>query len=815
MSDNKQLADDDKHLLDMLNSYSVAALQTMGKALGLSSKAQRVRNQLVTAIAEQMDSPEAVQAVFERLPSPDREVLRLLQAAGGQTSPQTLRALALHEGLTDPEPLQLDVIGKQKPLPPNGLTEVVKRLQEQGMVLSPGHPQSSKSVLEVGLRETLLIPAPVLRHLPPLPPPDVAFTADTALMTVLPGEASPLQRDLYLYWSAVRDNEVSLTTRGLVNKTHLKRINATLTHSEDMQRVRDENQTGWLQFLRHILTYTKLVRADTALRRLDVLPTTEAFFTRPLAERSRAALDAYRASSTWNELARIPRLLIQNYREGDHIPNFILQARETVLHLLASFPHDGWLDLGRILDHLRRSHYDFLLSRQPYRRSYMYSYTYSSAHVARSINPYRAYEGASGWTFSTTTQHLDESNGWEVVEAGFVEAMLREPLHWLGLFDLGTVPDDNARWGNRLVAIRLTPLGAHLLADAPLPEDIEPTGGRLIVQPTFEVLAYPPVSETHLALLDRVAERAQLDQVAVYRLTREALYQAHEQHGLSVAEVIAALERESGTELPQNVAYSLHEWGRAQERVTLHEGLLLIQADAALLDRLETYQPTTYRPGNKEPQPPGLVVRRLTPTAALLRPEAGDEAEKALFDLGSLPVVYSSSQVRRALDELDHLPPHHMTPRPWLTVAADGQIGFRVGAPHPFLRQRLRPFTVEEGAGVRLTEAQVQQAVKDGLPLENLLGMLRAWNDGTLPAALEQALKGWGNYYGSVALERPLVLRLSDQRTLEALLSDPEVGRLVQRYQPQGMLAQVRPADLERVRALLAARGIALDESGE
>jgi hypothetical protein len=799
-----------KELLSLLTRHSSQALQKMGKALGLSSLPTG-RERQAAALLEQMQQPEAVQATLESLDEPDRSVLHLLQAMGGQCVPQVMHQVALSEGLIEPNPLPpLRMVGKPKPPPPappmNTLEQVVIRLQQHGLVLSPGEPRYGSQILDFGLRDTLIIPPPVLRALPPLPLPNVAYTDDTEL-TVLSGEASQIQRDLYLYWSAVRAMQVSLTTRGLVNKTQLKRINATLTHSENLDQARDEQQTGWLRFLRGILRSCQLVHADTAARELSIVPDSDSFFARPLAERTRAALDAYRQATFWNELARHPHIVIDDYREGNPTPAFVLAARETVLRLLSTIARDGWLDLRRILAHLRRTHYDFLLSRQPSRSMYI-----SVPSTYRLVNPYAGYDNAVGWYFSSRTHRLDETNGWDVIEAGFVESMLREPLRWLGLVDLGTVADKSAPWGDRLTAIRLTPLGMHLLADAPLPENVEPAGGRLIVQPTFEVLAYPPVAETHLVLLDRIAERVQLDQVAAYRLTRESLYLAHEQHGLSVDEVIAALERESGSELPQNVAYTLQEWGRAQERVTLHNAVLLIQADAKTLDRLATWQPRNYRRKGEHDAAPSLLARRLTPTAALVPRDAREQVEAALFAMGNLPVSYSALLVQLAADEAAHIPAHHLQPRAWLVSTADGYLQFQPGAPRLFMRRHLRPFTVEDGDALRITEAQVQQAVQDGLPVERILDILRAWSNDYLPADLERAIKGWGGYYGSGAIERPLLLRLSDQRTLETLLADPELSGLLRPYQPRGILAELQPADLERVRALLAARGIDLTD---
>lgn len=252
--------------------------------------------------------------------------------------------------------------------------------------------------------------------------------------------------------------------------------------------------------------------------------------------------------------------------------------------------------------------------------------------------------------------------------------------------------------------------------------------------------------------------------------------------------------------------------------------MLLIQADAAILDQLAVWHPTTYRrKGNDDPAP-SLLLRRLTPTAALLHRDARAQVEQALFAMGHLPVSYQWASTQG-------LPPTRASPAsgsgmgtgssragppdsPYLTVTAEGQISLCSGAPRLYLRQQLRPFTVEEGAVLRITRARVQQAVKDGLFVERILDMLRTWSADPLPDKLVQTFKRWGGYYGRISLDRPLLLRLSDERTLDTLLSDPEIGPLVQRYQPQGILAQVQPADLERLQALLAARGVDLMGDG-
>jgi hypothetical protein len=589
----------------------------------------------------------------------------------------------------------------------------------------------------------------------------------------------------------VHDNPVNVTKQGLVNKTHLKRINATLTQSEPLDDARDETRTGRLRFLRTLLMICQLlqIKNDT----LVPAPNSEAFFLRPLAERVKATFDGYRQTNSWDELLRIPELNIQGRRatDADAWP-FVVNARQTVLRALGNQAGEGWQDAARLQEFFFRRHYEFLLPRQ------------ASSWTGIS-NPYTDYGNSMGWNFQseqewrgpngqfyeTYRETLNEEQGWDFVEGAFIAAILREPLHWMGLLDLGVTPDETAPGGARLTAFRLTAQGAHALQGKPLPKDAEPSGGRLIIQPTFEVLAYPPVQETHLALLDRIADRERLDQAAVYRLSRESIYRARQQHGMAIAEVIATLERESGASLPQNVAYTLHEWGRAQDRVLMYDNLVLVQADAALLDQLASADDT-------------LLARRLTPSSALVYREAQQRVEDALFALGCLPVLHSAPP----------LPVDQHTPAaPYLDVEPDGLVCFRPGAPRIYLKRVLARLTVETGADLRVTAAQVQQAVHDGLAVEQIIALLASWCGGMLPAALEQSIKAWGGFFGGVSLERPLLLRLSDERTLAALQDDPEIGALLRPYQPEGVLAQVDPNDLRRLRKLLAARGIDLDDS--
>ena len=75
-------------------------------------------------------------------------------------------------------------------------------------------------------------------------------SAPVAATPALAGSARTFQRDLYLYWSYVRDNGVRLTQKDEVQKTDLKKLNATLLVRETLGKGEGELDHLRLRFLR-------------------------------------------------------------------------------------------------------------------------------------------------------------------------------------------------------------------------------------------------------------------------------------------------------------------------------------------------------------------------------------------------------------------------------------------------------------------------------------------------------------------------------------------------------------------------------------
>lgn len=143
-------------------------------------------------------------------------------------------------------------------------------------------------------------------------------------------------------------------------------------------------------------------------------------------------------------------------------------------------------------------------------------------------------------------------------------------LHPLGLFDLGFA-------NGRVEAVRLTPLGAEVLSGEE-PRRAEPAERALIVNPDFEIVVFPEAAEPELLYaLARFGRRTKADRVSTYRLSRESVSQAAA-GGLSGDEIVATLERNARSALPQNVAVTVRDWA-TPARIHATAGTFFIEAD--------------------------------------------------------------------------------------------------------------------------------------------------------------------------------------------------------------------------------------------
>ena len=131
---------------------------------------------------------------------------------------------------------------------------------------------------------------------------------------------------------------------------------------------------------------------------------------------------------------------------------------------------------------------------------------------------------------------------------------IKKRLFPLGLVDLGVTD-------GRVTAMRLSQLGAELL-DAEPADKVAGVRSSVIVQPDFEILVYPG-DDVHdvLHLFDRFATRTKSDHVFQFVIDEKSV-RAGIADGLTGAQIVQELTDRARVPLPQNVLYSLEEWGQ-------------------------------------------------------------------------------------------------------------------------------------------------------------------------------------------------------------------------------------------------------------
>jgi hypothetical protein len=168
-----------------------------------------------------------------------------------------------------------------------------------------------------------------------------------------------------------------------------------------------------------------------------------------------------------------------------------------------------------------------------------------------------------------------------VAAGGWVpaESLLRVVRFKLHLYlDSGDPEQSLQSWADLLLLERTTtPSGERFFRapQAPAPET-----GKLVVQPSFEVLAPPDTPPHVIAQLGRFAELQHADRFANFRIN-EASVQLAIDEGAGVDELLALLAAHATHGVPQNVALTIAGWAQVSRRAMLSEGLAIQLDDSA------------------------------------------------------------------------------------------------------------------------------------------------------------------------------------------------------------------------------------------
>jgi hypothetical protein len=585
-----------------------------------------------------------------------------------------------------------------------------------------------------------------------------------------------LQRYLYRYWSLVATTRegLSLVNSRLLTRPSLRLVidQLSLPGASPMEQVRTESDVPHLLFIRLLLMKLGLLSE----RRGSLFATSaDSFFSLPLLERARRCYHVWLDTTFWNELAYTSNIIL---RPGpaplDPAHEEVVHSRKQVMERLLAENIVEWHEFSTFITRTKLYTPYLLFPRQGSTRAERYT---------AGNNPY-------DWDFRLRRGWLTPREGWYLVEGGFIRALISGPLHWLGLVNLDADHPD---------AFRLIP-DLTLITNEELLDIQEPTWGRLVVQPNFEVIALAPVSEALLIQLDRFAERTRLEHIAQYRLTKASVTHAI-QSGLQAETIQKILEQAAGGSIPQNVQYSLIEWERQARRIELWRGVTLLEVDdAALLDQLLADTETR-----------NLFGRRLAPSLIEVLADQLHVVQELLWQKDYLPALVSTSMYDNLLEN-GHLP----TREPQWRLLHNGLLQPSHAILNLYLVAEVERITIlDEATGWRkITPEAIQQACSAGLSLDHIVRFLQHYCEGGVPASFLIRLKLWGNGYEqqtAIGIEHTPLLRLSHQ-ALQDLQADEEIGPLLDsEVPPDTRLVHVPTEALDRVIELLKDRGFTIE----
>jgi hypothetical protein len=501
----------------------------------------------VAALMSALSDPQRVHAIWERLPAAERAALtRVLQDGGA------LPAAILEREwgpVRDPARFAnprayLHVL--------DAPTSPAERLYMMGLLVR--HHDDRGPVFRVlnDLRSLLPAVAPRDRRLRVAP---LAIEPEAPCL----GGPAETEGTVLALLKLADEGALTVLDDGALNKASLVKVAGQIAPTSKLGGVRREADWPWVALLRIAATEAGLLRRTTD-GRLHLGPVGEEWLKAPRAERFRMLLDGW-ARAPINDLTLFGGLTWRT-------PSFALRWAEShrmLLDLVATLPLDVWLPAKQIAAEIERVEPDFL------RRDGRYD---------------------TGLIYDERGKLVSGREEWARVEGELVHFVLLGLLYWLGLTDI-----DRDRGAT---AIRLTPVAAYALQDAPLPSDEPPA--PIVVQGTFEVLCPPEAALYARFQLGRIAEVVSEDTTAIYRLTRRSILRAAER-GIDLDQILSFLDAYGQGGVPQAVAVYLREWAGQVGQFRLEEAALLRAEDPIRLIELRRARGIALPP-----------VEELTPT---------------------------------------------------------------------------------------------------------------------------------------------------------------------------------------------------------
>lgn len=242
------------------------------------------------------------------------------------------------------------------------------------------------------------------------------------------------------------------------------------------------------------------------------------------AEQRQALFDAWRSSPDWNDLLKTPGL---EFPPGS-LRTDPQQSRTALLNLLARISPTAWYRISALTAAVKEADPAFL----------------------RPVGTF------DEWTplDSNTKESLKGFEHWDDVEGALIAAVLRGPLHWLGVVDLAE-PSGGDDW-----VVSLSAWGARWLGlDVEQPN--EGSHRAITVREDFSVTLPLGASLEDRFRVERFAQWQASYPQFVYQINQRSLKRAADA-GITASQILEFLSRRTRT-LPERVVAALQRHARA------------------------------------------------------------------------------------------------------------------------------------------------------------------------------------------------------------------------------------------------------------
>lgn len=515
----------DKTLDELLMPYRQGDLDQIGRRFGLTLQAYYSRNEVRTAMAENLCKAEAVRYALARIEPRLSALYEWLRQRNGRACMGDVRAFLKLDG--------------------PALAQVIRSLEEYALAFD--------TFTEDG--RILFIPKETLANLEKAegrPQARVGLIESATPRAVQPADTTFLW-DLAVVASAAHHSEIELTRSGSLPKRAAQRLSSSLVG--DRVRCGEEEALGYVELLKQEAADLGLVMAPHSTAkvrgRLGPGPKLDSWARHDLVMQARRLFRRWPTDRWWVDLPGA------NYQEWLTFYLDIPVARESVQKQLRTCQPGVWYSLASFRATLQGDN--------PY-----------------VLRPSQRYAGEAGFKLAD-----DLREQWEHTDGELITGMFRSTLYELGLVALGYDRESVPHAGEHVNPdyFMVTDLGAEVLT-SDLSASQQPSSKALVVQPNFQIFLMEPHMPA-LYWLVRYATLDQVGRVSRFTLTREALARGLAS-GAGIEEVIGFLESHCQKALPQNVVYTLHDWARQAKEAAQPKMTLLEVNDEALAGELVT-----------------------------------------------------------------------------------------------------------------------------------------------------------------------------------------------------------------------------------